>query len=395
MLVWIKYAVSIFAVLCLAAGYLWMDTKIGTTTYERNEALASATATAAKIVVAETKEAVVPTWPARLDTAEYDKRLLVLAGYKPPTPPAHSSTSMVATSTKATTTVPVPTLLYSSSTNVTIKGKLWPSIAPYPYGGAVLPFQRIVAYYGNFYSRQMGILGELDPEPMLARLARTTADWEKADPTTPVLPAIEYIAMVAQAGAGADGKYRAVMPDSEIDKAYALTQKTKGVMILDIQVGLSNVKTEVPKFKKYLEKPDVFFAIDPEFSMKGGQKPGTVIGTFDAADVNYVIDYMANIVRENHLPPKVLLVHRFTDDMVTSVSKIKPQPEVQVVMVMDGWGPKELKRGTYSRVIVPEPVQFAGIKLFYKNDIKTPSTGMLTPAEVMALHPRPIYVQYQ
>jgi len=104
---------------------------------------------------------------------------------------------------------------------------------------------------------------------------------------------------------------------------------------------------------------------------------------------------MANIVREKHLPPKVLLVHRFTDDMVTGVSKIKPRPEVQVVMVMDGWGPKDLKYGTYSRVIEPEPVQFAGIKLFYKNDIKVPSTGMLSPAEVMALHPRPIYIQYQ
>ena len=33
---------------------------------------------------------------------------------------------------------------------------------PYPNPGALLPFHRIVAYYGNFYSTHMGVLGETD-----------------------------------------------------------------------------------------------------------------------------------------------------------------------------------------------------------------------------------------
>lgn len=343
-------------------------------------------------------EVVIPKWPASLNTAEYDKRILALAKYVPPTPVMRISTStdeQGVVSTSTSTVEVISTLRYSSSTNVTVSGKAWPPAAPYPHGGAVLPFKRILAYYGNFYSRQMGILGELEPDAMLARLAETQAMWEAADPTTPILPAIEYIAMVAQADVGRDGMYRAVMPETEIEKAYALAQKIDGVMILDIQVGLSNLQTELPKFKKYLERPDVFFAIDPEFSMKNGEKPGTVIGTFDAADINYTIDYMAKIVRENKLPPKVLIIHRFTQNMVTQASLIKPQPEVQVVMVMDGWGSKSLKYGTYSHIIEPEPVQFTGIKIFYKNDLKPPSTGILTPAEVLDLHPRPIYIQYQ
>ena len=101
--------------------------------------------------------------------------------------------------------------------------------------------------------------------------------------------------------------------------------------------------------------------IDPEFSMKNGEKPGTVIGTFNARDVNFVIDYLADIVQEKQLPPKVLIVHRFTQNMVTQVSQIKPRPEVQVVMVMDGWGSKDLKRGTYQHIIEPEPVQFTWV----------------------------------
>lgn len=392
---WMKYGISfLIALLVLGAGYVWADMKFGQVVY-----LSEAIPMLETIVGGEpTKEVAVPVWPEKLDTAQYDKRILALANYVPPAPILVTSTSINAQGVISTSTTPTEApspLRYSSSTNVTIDGKLWPPAAPYPQGGAILPFKRILAYYGNFYSQRMGILGELEPEAVLAHLARTQALWEAADPATPVLPAIEYIAMVAQADGGSDGMYRAVMPDAEIDKAYALAQKIDGIMILDIQVGLSTVKAELPKFKKYLERPDVSFAIDPEFSMKSGDKPGTVIGTFDATDINYVIDYMATIVRENQLPPKVLIVHRFTQDMVTHVSQIKPQPEVQVVMVMDGWGSKDLKRGTWSHVIEPEPVQFTGIKLFYKNDLKSPSTGLLTPAEVLDLHPSPIYVQYQ
>lgn len=334
----------------------------------------------------------------KLDTVAYDKRLLALVHYSPPVPISVLSTSTDANGKivkhYATSTPPSP-LVYASSTNVTISGKLWPKSQPYPLAGAVLPFKRIVSYYGNFYSTKMGILGELAPDQMLARLASTRAEWEAADPTTPVLPAIEYIAEVAQGYSGVDGKYRAVMPDAEIEKAYALAQKINGVMILDVQVGLSSVSVELPKFKKFLERPDVFFALDPEFSMKGGQKPGTIIGTFSATDINYTIDYMTKIVQENNLPPKVLLVHRFTPNMVTGANLIKATPEVQVVVVMDGWGSKDLKRGTYKAVIKPEPVQFSGIKIFYKNDLKAPSTGLLTPKDVLDLNPTPVFVQYQ
>ena len=36
----------------------------------------------------------------------------------------------------------------------------WPVKTAYPEAGAILPFKRIVAYYGNLYSKKMGVLGE-------------------------------------------------------------------------------------------------------------------------------------------------------------------------------------------------------------------------------------------
>ena len=43
----------------------------------------------------------------------------------------------------------------------------------------------------------MGILGELGSAKMLAKLDREVAAWNKADPITPVQPALHLIAVVA------------------------------------------------------------------------------------------------------------------------------------------------------------------------------------------------------
>jgi hypothetical protein len=275
------------------------------------------------------------------------------------------------------------------------KPPLWPTKAEYPNAGALLPFYRVVAYYGNLYSTKMGVLGQYPEKEMLDRLDREVKKWQAADPETPVMPALHYIAVVAQASAGKDGKYRARMPSSEIDKVIAMAEKIHGIVFLDIQVALSDLPSELPVFEKYLKLPNVHLGIDPEFSMKTGAKPGKVIGTFDAADVNFAANYLAKLVRENNLPPKILVVHRFTKNMVTNSKLIKALPEVQIVMHMDGWGPKAKKIGTYKHFIYPEPIQFTGFKLFYKNDTLEPGASLLTPEELLNLNPRPIYIQYQ
>ena len=334
----------------------------------------------------------VPTWPLPLDIAAYNARMLALAHYVAPL----ASATAASTTRAASTTPALPPAPSSTATSsVSIAGKLWPHGTVYPQGGAVLPFNRIVAYYGNFYSTKMGVLGEYPEDEVLARLASTTAAWAAADPTTPTIPAIQYIAVVAQGQPGASGLYRAQMPDEQIEKALGMANTLHGLLILDVQVGKSTLQAELPELSKWLALPNVELAIDPEFSMKYGNPPGTVIGTFDAADVNYAASFLANIVRENKLPPKVLVVHRFTYDMLTNTENIHPLPEVEVVMDMDGWGSQAKKIGTYTHVIAPYPVQFTGLKLFYHADLKPPSTGMLSMQQVLSLTPAPIYIQYQ
>jgi hypothetical protein len=230
---------------------------------------------------------------------------------------------------------------------------------------------------------------------MLSRLKAEVKKWELADPSTPVIPALHYIAVVAQGSEGADGKYRARMPASEIEKILAMAEKINAIVFLDVQVGFSTVQAEVPLLEKYLKLPNVHLAIDPEFSMKSGIRPGKIVGTLDAGDVNFAAEYLSKIVKENNLTPKVLIVHRYTGKMVTNYKQIRPLPEVQIIMHMDGWGEQAKKISTYRQFIYPEPVQFTGFKLFYKNDLLTPGTALLSPEKLLDLNPRPIYIQYQ
>ncbi len=271
---------------------------------------------------------------------------------------------------------------------------VWPVNGPTPLPGSILPNKRIVAYYGNPLSKRMGILGEVPPDEMLKRLDREVRAWERADSATPVVPALHLIAVVAQGSAGRDGLYRARMGDSLIERVYGWAQRQKAIMFLDIQVAKSTVQAELPRLTTFLSRPDVHLGLDPEFSMKRGGAPGKRIGTYDAADINYAIDFLADLVQKHNLPPKVLVVHRFTRPMLTNASKIKLDPRVQVVIHMDGWGPPWMKIDSYQAYVYAEPVQYTGFKLFYKNDTKK-GNPLMKPADVLALFPKPLYIQYQ
>ncbi|HTP65598.1 MAG TPA: hypothetical protein VMJ66_09440, partial [Geobacteraceae bacterium] len=135
--------------------------------------------------------------------------------------------------------------------------------------------------------------------------------------------------------------------------------------------------------------------MDPEFNLiKSGKIPGTKIGTYDAADINYASGFLRDLVKKYNLPPKVFIVHRFTRNGVTNARKIALHPEVQMVMNMDGWGAPWLKRDSYKSYVVAEPVEYTGFKLFYHNDTKK-GDPLLTPKEVLRLDPQPLYIQYQ
>jgi len=271
---------------------------------------------------------------------------------------------------------------------------LWPVKGPDPLPGAIVPAKRIIAYYGNPLVKKMGVLGEYAPDDMLARLDREAERWRKADPATPVQPALHLIAVVAQGSAGRDGMWRARMSDSLIERVYGWAQRKNALLFIDVQVGHSTLQAELPRLAKFLKRPDVHLGIDPEFSMKTGAKPGTKIGSFDAADVNYATKFLSELTVSENVPPKILVVHRFTRPMLTNTTNIRLDPRVQIVINMDGWGPPWMKLDSYHDYVYLHPVQYTGFKLFYHNDTKK-GNALMTPEQVLKLLPKPVYIQYQ
>ncbi len=255
---------------------------------------------------------------------------------------------------------------------------------------ALLPKHRIIAYYGNPLSTRMGILGEIPPEQMMARLEETAKRWEAADTTRPVLRALHLIVTVAQAHPGERGLYRLQHGDALIGKVAAWADARGWLLFLDVQAGRSPIAAEIPRLLPWLRRPNVHLGIDPEFAMPPGKVPGKRIGTLDADDVNQVQAMLAKLVDEAAIPPKILVVHRFTEGMLTREREITLDPRVQVVIDADGFGAPGLKQNIFGLVVTRRPVQFAGLKLFYKND-----KPMLTLAQVLAMQPVPLYIQYQ
>ncbi len=260
--------------------------------------------------------------------------------------------------------------------------------------GGLLPQYRILSYYGHPLSDQMGILGEYEPDELLARLREQAAAYEQADPTRPVLLAFEVIATVAQPEPQYDGTYLLDTTPSVIEEYIDFAEANDLQIILDVQIGKRGVAGEIDRLIElgFLDKPFVHVALDPEFAIAEGETPGIHYGSIDGSEVTAAQERLAAFTAERGLPPKILIVHQFVHQMITNKDVIQPVPGVQLVFLADGHGPPELKEEVYAVLIRDEEIQYNGIKLFYKDPNEDP---LMTPEQILALDPVPDVVIYQ
>ena len=256
--------------------------------------------------------------------------------------------------------------------------------------GGILPDNRILSFYGFPGNPDMGILGEYDMQRLLELMRDQAAEYEEADPSKPVVLAFEVIASVAQKEPQADGSYLLDTPTSVLDEYADFTRENGLLLILDAQVGYRSVENDVKGLRPWLEQEHVHLAIDPEFAMADGQIPGVQIGSIDATDVAWAQRWLVDLTNEAGLPPKILIVHQFKESMITNKDRIVPLSGVQVVIDADGWGPPELKESTYEFVNNVVQVEYAGVKLFYRQDIP-----LMSAEEIINLDPSPLFIMYQ
>lgn len=265
-----------------------------------------------------------------------------------------------------------------------------PTPKPVVANGPLLT-SRLVTFYGHPENNRLGILGEFaTPAAMIAKLKAQAAAYQVADPSRPAIPTIELIASVASDTPGADGLYLNRTPLPLIEQYAQIATQNNCLLLLDIQLGYDSVANEITRLAPILKRPNVHLAIDPEFHVKRGEVPGEVFGSVTATEVMEAAKMLADIVTQNGITDKVLVVHQFRDDMLPDKANIKPVPHVQMVTVMDGFGAPGAKSGNYTKFVHDELIQYGGIKLFYKQDVP-----LMTPADIVALDPSPLVVIYQ
>lgn len=268
-----------------------------------------------------------------------------------------------------------------------------PTATPEPVviEGSLFPGHRIVAFYGHPSTGTMGILGEYSKEDLLAILREQAAEYEAVDPSTPVIPAFELIATVAQPDPQDDGTYLLYTGDEWIQEYVDFTAENDMLLFLDLQVGHSTIPEQLNWIWHWLQYPHVHVAIDPEFATAPDHAPGTIIGGVEGGHINIAIEMLSDLVLQNDLPPKVLVVHQFDTVMIRNKEAITPMPGVDFVLHMDGWGTTEAKVGNYHHFVSNELVQHGGFKIFYRQDIP-----VMTPAEVLEMGPpAPVFISYQ
>jgi len=290
---------------------------------------------------------------------------------------------------------------------------------PVDVGPTLLPGHRIVSYYGNPLSATMGVLGQGTPQAMIARLESQMQAYRAADPATPVIGALELVAVVAQRSPGPQGHYSAEMPYSLIQSELDLARSHHLLLILDVQIGHATVQEEVRYLAPFLRQPDVELALDPEFAMLPGDIPGVQFGSMPTPPINWALAYLQGLTQRYHLPQKVLILHQFIESMVPQWQGIEEQPDVVLVRDLDGFGGWPLKSAEYERFIHAEAIPYVvpfdgpvgvhgalngfyaaqvqshfvvcgGMKLFYTQD-----HPVATPSTVLSLDPPPLVVIYQ
>jgi len=248
-------------------------------------------------------------------------------------------------------------------------------------------YNMIVALYGRPHVKTLGTLGQ-QPLAQTIEMAKAKAKlYEKAwGSGKHVTAGFDLIYEMATSAPGKDGKYVITLNKSVLEEYIHTAQKHGIVVFIDVQLGKKSPVQAVRPILKYLKYENVHIAIDPEFSVDNLRvRPGKKIGSITGAQINAVQEMMRDYIQTHGIKDdKILIIHMFTEHMVTQKKVIRYTERVHLVMHLDGHGSPALKikiyNGLYNEARASKVV--GGFKLFYKQD-----RPMMTPRQALGLEP--------
>ena len=282
-----------------------------------------------------------------------------------------------------------------------------------PNVNAVLPTHRIVAFYAVPGASATGPAYVLS-NAMLTRLKSQGAAYQKLDPAHPVALGIDLVVDVPDRFKGAGGTYSHYVDSGTIDKYVAFCKKNDLLLFLDLNIGWAKPLTVLNHFDNYLKLPFVQVAIDPEWMFpRHNGIPGKNLSNVRASDLNPLIEAVAAMPMQYHVPRKIMIIHQYRGDgdgkanpyapgpsEIADKRNIVNDPRVDLVIHIDsvgGWaGDIALKEGQYKKWVANDMAKYGnfkygGFKIFYKLEARH---KLMTPAQVMSMKPAPMVITY-
>lgn len=259
-------------------------------------------------------------------------------------------------------------------------------------GGLVFPGRRMVALYGHPSGPALGAMGEQPPAEAAQRVRDLAAQYQPFE-EQPVIPAFEVIATVASEFPGDDGNYSNEFPVSDLVGYVDAITSAGGYAVLDLQPGRASFLEQAKLYEELLLRPNVGLALDPEWKIGPDEQPMQRVGSAEAAEINEVADWLADLVEEHELPQKAFVLHQFQVQMLRDREQIDTSHiELAFVLHADGHGSPGDKFATWDTLRQGlSPDYFMAWKNFYDEDFPT-----FTPEQTYAeVTPRPWFVSYQ
>lgn len=282
-----------------------------------------------------------------------------------------------------------------------------------PDDGAVLPTHRIVAFYGVPGAEPTGPAYQLGSD-MLDRLREQGAAYERLDPAHPVVLGIDLVVSVPDSFPGPEHTYSHHVDTATLDRYVEFCRANNLLLFLDLNIGWADPMAELNSFRPYLRLPFVHLAIDPEWMFpRHTGIPGINLSNVRASDLNPLIEAVAAMPEQYHVPRKILILHQYRSDGDGLANPFDPaaaeiadkrdlvdDPRVDLVVHIDsvgGWaGDIDLKTKQYQEWVAADMARYGnfrygGFKIFYHLESRN---RLMTPAEVMALKPAPMVITY-
>jgi hypothetical protein len=261
-----------------------------------------------------------------------------------------------------------------------------------PGGGQlVFPGRRMVALYGHPGAPVLGVLGEQSLAETVQRAQQTAAEYEELV-DEPVVPVFEIITTLASGSPGPAGDYSLRTPVEQLRPWVEAAAEAGIYVVLDLQPGRTDFLSQAKLYEELLAEPHVGLALDPEWRLRPDQVHLAQIGSVSAAEVNEVVEWLAELTRSHRLPQKLLVLHQFRLAMITDRGQVDTShDELAVLIHADGHGNPGQKLATWRALRADPPAGvWWGWKNFYDEDQPT-----FSPKETVAVDPSPRFISYQ